>query len=614
MNAVKNNPYRTLGLFGNSTEKELQKQIATIKRFAEVGKTKAFDYDFPFFGEVVRSTEKVQEAASKIEQAKNKVHYALFWFLNSGHIDEAALNNLKEGHIEKATEIWEKTLKDSTVTAKNFAAISNLSTLQLGIVTYNGSFDPEKFTASIELKGKLIMSEACNSFITTVIGEGISINKETILKEFADEVMQIIKPYLNKSNGIKSSQLINAFSSFPNEIRQYVSGKFTDRPINNIENQIEKTKQKRNDNSNNATEYGEELYKNTKEDLVFLKNIWGANNVQYQMIANKLANEIMQCAIEFYNYHQNKDTGIDPGDNALKIAKYSLSIVPTGQVKNRIEENTKPIQEWVNEKPVRHQQEIVKGEILFITKQLIDFQKKSDSISVAVSFVNSCKIKLDEIKLKLSPQNETYLKLCTAVASNAQGMVVSVVNDAMGKRNKYVEYINYQNDPFSQMRSSGFGKYSGNSLLDSLSNSGVPYAPVYSLEELKSVIKDAWSATKLIGSLDMISQQRTHYNKNKDTLKSIAEQLGISTSVGQSIQKATGGCYIATMAYGSYEHPQVLELRKFRDNTLSKSLLGRGFIKTYYKYSPKLVEHLKDKPLINQSIKSVLNTLIRIIK
>jgi hypothetical protein len=299
MNAVKNNPYRTLGLFGNSSEKELQKQIATIKRFAEVGKTKAFDYDFPFFGEVVRSTEKVQEAASKIEQAKNKVHYALFWFLNSGHIDEAALNNLKDGHIEKATEIWEKTLKDSTVTTKNFAAISNLSTLQLGIVTYNGSFDPEKFVASIELKGKLIMSDACDSFIKTVIGEGISINRETILKEFADEVMQIIKPYLNKPNGIKSSQLISAFNSFPNEIRQYVSGKFTDRPINNIENQIEKTKQKRDDNPNDAEEYGEELYKNTKEDLVFLKNVWGANNVQYQMIVNKLANEILQCAIEF---------------------------------------------------------------------------------------------------------------------------------------------------------------------------------------------------------------------------------------------------------------------------------------------------------------------------
>ena len=37
MNAIINNPYRTLRLFGNSTEKELQKQITLLKRFAEFG-------------------------------------------------------------------------------------------------------------------------------------------------------------------------------------------------------------------------------------------------------------------------------------------------------------------------------------------------------------------------------------------------------------------------------------------------------------------------------------------------------------------------------------------------------------------------------------------------
>ncbi len=30
MNVIRHNPYKTLGLFGNATEKELQKQIATI--------------------------------------------------------------------------------------------------------------------------------------------------------------------------------------------------------------------------------------------------------------------------------------------------------------------------------------------------------------------------------------------------------------------------------------------------------------------------------------------------------------------------------------------------------------------------------------------------------
>lgn len=573
MNAVKNNPYRTLGLFGNSSEKELQKQIATIKRFAEVGKTKAFDYDFPFFGEVVRSTEKVQEAASKIEQAKNKVHYALFWFLNSGHIDEAALNNLKDGHIEKATEIWEKTLKDSTVTVKNFAAISNLSTLQLGIITYNGSFDPEKFTASIELKGKLIMSDACDSFIKTVIGEGISINRETILKEFADEVMQIIKPYLNKPNGIKSSQLISAFNSFPNEIRQYVSGKFTDRPINNIENQIEKTKQKRDDNPNDAEEYGEELYKNTKEDLVFLKNVWGANNVQYQMIANKLANEILQCAIEFFNELQGNND-FDPGESAMKVMKMAKAINPTGQTKSRLDENIENVQEWINDSEERNRHSKIKEDLEFVASKLQRFQNIPDTISNAKDLVVSCKPKLINIKTALGSTDDFYSKLSSAVVNNALNALISVVNEAQN---------------------------------------GLQYDRT-KLLTLPTTISSALEVINLMSGMDMVYELRNRFNQNKTTISNIQSQLNQVTNRQSSSSSSSGGCYIATMAYGSYEHPQVLELRKFRDNTLSKSSFGRGFIRTYYKYSPKLVEHFKDKPLLNKAIKSMLNTLIQIIK
>lgn len=495
MNAVKNNPYRTLGLFGNSSEKELQKQIATIKRFVEVGKTVAFDYDFPFFGEVVRSTEKVQEAASKIEQAKNKVHYALFWFLNSGHIDEAALNNLKEGHIEKATEIWEKTLKDSTVTVKNFSAISNLSTLQLGIVTYNGSFDPDKFTASIELKGKLIMSDACDSFIKTVIGEGISINRETILKEFADEVMQIIKPYLNKPNGLKSNQLISAFNSFPNEIRQYVSGKFTDRPLNNIENQIEKTKKKRDDNPNDAEEYGEELYKNTKEDLVFLKNVWRAHNVQYQMIANKLANEILQCAIEFFNELQGNND-FDPGESAMKVMKMAKAINPTGQTKSRLDENIENVQEWINDYNEREKHKKIKDELAFIVIKLQRFQSLSISISYAKEFITACKPKLQKIKKELGSQEDVYINISSAVVQNAQNMLVAAVNSETEKLNS-----NYY-------RLSAFG---------------------VSTTSLENTIKEALDVTFSLSQFDMFSELRIHYNQNLDALKSLARQFRIST-------------------------------------------------------------------------------------
>ncbi len=586
MNAVRGNPYRTLGLFGNATEKELQKQIATIKRYAEVGKSKSFDYDFPFLGDFKREEQTVAAAASKIEQAKNKVHFSLFWFLNTNHIDEAALNHLKEANIDKATEIWEKLLKDNTITTKNYSAALNLSTLQLGMTTLNGSFNPTQLKKCVELKGHIISSDAFLNFVQTVAGDNTSVSKETIRKEFVDEILQILKPYLNKSNGITSAQLIDAFSSFPTETKQYVSAKFTDRPLSNIDNQVEKTKKKRTDNPNDAEEYGAELYKNTKEDLAFLKNVLGASNVNYQVVVNKVANEIVQCAIDYFIEHRDSNE-YAPGDEAMKLLKMAKAISPNGQIKTRVDENIVQVQEWIDEKPDRDRNKKIKDDLEFVGGKLERFQKLSDTVANAKDLVVSCKPKLDNMKRALGSTDDFYLKISSAVVGNAQGMLVSAVNKV--QESLQVQVI--------------IDRYSA-------------------ISNLKTVVQGAMEVSTMLGSFDMSSELRNRYNSNKSALQSISTQLGVSSSSSSSSSRTTSssssgsssGCYIATMAYGSYEHPQVLQLRKFRDETLATSAFGRRFISAYYKVSPKLVELLKSNPTINSVIRTLLNTFIRIIK
>jgi len=81
-----------------------------------------------------------------------------------------------------------------------------------------------------------------------------------------------------------------------------------------------------------------------------------------------------------------------------------------------------------------------------------------------------------------------------------------------------------------------------------------------------------------------------------------------------SPSKNNDGCYIATMTYGSYEHPKVIFLRHFRDFYLSNYVLVEKFIKWYYKYSPIWVESLHDKKVINFIIKKCINVTISIIK
>ena len=52
----------------------------------------------------------------------------------------------------------------------------------------------------------------------------------------------------------------------------------------------------------------------------------------------------------------------------------------------------------------------------------------------------------------------------------------------------------------------------------------------------------------------------------------------------------SGGCYVATCVYGSYDCPEVWTLRRFRDNKLAETWYGRAFVKTYYSISPTLVK------------------------
>ena len=88
-----------------------------------------------------------------------------------------------------------------------------------------------------------------------------------------------------------------------------------------------------------------------------------------------------------------------------------------------------------------------------------------------------------------------------------------------------------------------------------------------------------------------------------------------------SKDKPSGGCYVATAVYDSYDCPEVWTLRRFRDETLAQTWYGRAFIHTYYAISPTLVKWFGDtdwfknlwrgpldKMVANLNAKGVANT------
>lgn len=88
----------------------------------------------------------------------------------------------------------------------------------------------------------------------------------------------------------------------------------------------------------------------------------------------------------------------------------------------------------------------------------------------------------------------------------------------------------------------------------------------------------------------------------------------VNLSSGGSSGGNGGACYVATMVYGSYDAPEVMTLRRFRDGFLKQHQYGRKFIYFYYKHSPKFVEKHRDKTYIHKPIRWMLNIFVGILR
>lgn len=94
---------------------------------------------------------------------------------------------------------------------------------------------------------------------------------------------------------------------------------------------------------------------------------------------------------------------------------------------------------------------------------------------------------------------------------------------------------------------------------------------------------------------------REYIKKRIDTVlaelpvKRIVHSKPVENNKSAQNKQGSGGCYIATCVYGSYDCPQVWTLRRFRDFRLSKFFWGRMFIRIYYKISPKAVKLFGNK-------------------
>ena len=472
---VLQNPYRILGVYANSAKKDIVANKGKATAFLKVNRPVEYPLDLKgILSPLARTLEMMNEAEAHLAIAKEQIKYAQFWFLKVNPIDDVAFNHLVAGNMTQAKEIWSKQ--------------ESLSSLQNKLVCY---LIEEKPWLALKTAERLY-EKFGESYINKVDANcTLQMSGTELLHQFIDSLGE--EAGMQKLLGYELGA----------ETKAYISSQMVGPLISKISTEVEKAKKVDRKDSTARKNAGQKLMVVTKEPLQQLKGILTVGDSQYQMIADKLGLEILQCGIDYFNNSEDDDAPL----TAMKLQKYALSVVVGTLAKQRCEENVKTLQKIIDELPPRE----VITEDKAIKAELSKFVRLPDKISHAITLLNNTKPHLQNIKRKLGATNEYYLKKSTQIVGNALHNVVEEVNEV--QQGNVVELDN--------------GVKVDLDVLMTPDDRRAKY------NRIKLTVREAWKATTLMDEFDMEAGFKAHYNENKNTLKSMCNQMGIPTYVSK---------------------------------------------------------------------------------
>lgn len=480
---VLENPYRILGVYANSPKKEIVANKGRTTAFLRVGRAVEYPLDLKgILPPISRTLEMFDKAEAHLAIAKEQISYAQFWFLKITPLDDVAFNHLIAGNMAGAKEIWSKQ--------------ESLSSLQNKLVCYLIENKPW-----LALK---IAERLYGKFGDTYINK---VDVNSTLKMTGTELLHQFIDTLGAEVGI---QKILGYE-LGEETRTYISSQTVGPLISKITAEVEKAKRTDRKNPNARKEAGQKLIVATKEPLQQLRGILSVNDPQYSMIADKLGLEILQCGIDYYNNSEDDDAA----RMAMKLQKYAQSVVVGQMAKDRCQENVKILEKIIDELPPKE----VISEDKAIKKELAKFVKLPDKITYSVALLNGTKAHLQSIKQKLGNTNDYYLRISTQIVGNALHNIIEEVNEAQQPLAEVSKILADMDPTLRSIMLSGSNEVASK-FRDIQSN-------------VKSTLREAWKATVLMDDFDMENSFVHHYKENRSTLKSLCDNMGVSTFVSK---------------------------------------------------------------------------------
>lgn len=235
----------------------------------------------------------------------------MFWFVKIDDIDEIGLSNLQVGNYDKAREIFEK--------RENWNSVLNLSTLD---------FIQKKLEDAVSTITEFIHNLSYhNEIAATICGEEFQINEDFVSHFVIDSLLEDMS--LPECRALfKTKGAIQNNNDYLDELLYSKYTKLINDAIATARN-ISKSEAQR------ALEAGRRLKESTQVPLEEFAQYVGEDDEEYEMVANRLAEQILQCAIDYYNESIDRFAVFD----ALELAEYALSIVKGQVKKDRCQKN-----------------------------------------------------------------------------------------------------------------------------------------------------------------------------------------------------------------------------------------------------------------------------------
>lgn len=482
---ILHNPFRILGVYANSPVKDVVANKGKATAFLKVNRPVEYSLDLKgILNPPVRTLELMNEAEAHISIAKEQIKYAQFWFLQKmTPLDDIAFNHLFAGNIAGAEEIWSKQ--------------ESLSSLQNKLVCF---LIEDKYRAAVMAAEKLYEKFGDMYLDKVLPNTTLQMTGTDLLHQFLDTLCEEI--------GIQ--KIIGCVTEA--EAKAYIRTQSIGPLISKISLEVDKTKKIDRKDPNARIEGARKLVTSTKVAFSQLKSILPSTDPQYQMIADKLGLEILQCGIDYFNNSEDDDAP----HTAMKMQKYAQSVVVGSLAKQRCEENCRVLQKIIDELPPKE----VLSEDKAIKTELANYVRLADKIIYAINLLNNTKGYLLNIKQKLGNTNEYYLRVSTQIVNNALHNVVEEVNEAQQPLVKISELLSKMEPRMRSIFLSG-----DNDLASNFRQAE---------NNFKTTLREAWKATLLMDGFDMENGFKARYRENRNTLKSMCDDVGISTYANSS--------------------------------------------------------------------------------